>query len=160
MLVRLTRNQRMKVGWIVALFYLLCVMAPTLSYALPGQHVVPCMSMGALMTDSMRMHDEAVQPIHAHLDGQAHGHSAPHAMAMSGDDQSSMASAMDDDEAPGKTGPHSSGSQCCATMCVTAMPASLVDLATPPMPRVVQISTSYRATADNAPAVQYRPPIA
>ena len=160
MLVRLTRNQRLKAGWIVALFYMLCVMAPALSYALPGEHAVPCMSMGGLMTDSMRMHDEVVQPIHAHPDGQAHDHSAPHAMAMSDDDQSLMASAMEDDEAPGKTGAHSSGSQCCATMCVTAMPASLVDLETPPMPPVIRISRSYRAAADNAPAVHYRPPIA
>jgi hypothetical protein len=150
----------MKAGWIVALVYLLCVIAPTLSYALPGNHAVPCMSMGGLMSGPMQMHDEAVQPMHAHLDGQMHDHSLPHAIAISDDDQSSMASAMDGDEAPSKTSPHTSSGQCCAMMCVTAMPASLVDFGMPPMPTVVRIATSYLAVADNAPAVHYRPPIA
>jgi hypothetical protein len=161
MLVRLTRNRRMKAGWIVALVYLLCVMAPALSYALPGEHAVPCMSMGGLTSGAMQMHDEAVQPMHAHLDGQMHDHSPAHAMAMSDDEPSSMVSSfMESDEVPAHKGPHSTGGQCCAQMCVSAMPASLYDIAMPPMPTVVRIVTAYRAAADNAPAVHYRPPIA
>lgn len=47
MLVRLTRDQRKKAGWIVALVYLLCIMAPTLSYAMPGKQAVSdCMTCG------------------------------------------------------------------------------------------------------------------
>jgi hypothetical protein len=135
----------MKAGWIVALVYLLCVMAPTLSYALPGEFAVPCMSMGGLMSDSMQMHD----------------HSPAHAMAMSDDhERSSMSAAMDGEEAPSNKGPHTTSGQCCALMCVSAMPAPLFDFAMPPVPTVVRIATGYRAAADNAPAVQYRPPIA
>jgi hypothetical protein len=159
-LVRLTRNRRIKAGWIVALFYLLCVMAPTFSYAMPGEHAVPCMSMGGLMTDSLRMHREAVEPIHAHLDGQMHDHSPAHAMAMADDEHSSVSSATDDEEAPSRNHPHANSGQCCATMCVFAMPAPLIDFALPSMPAAVRIVASYRATADNAPAVHYRPPIA
>jgi hypothetical protein len=149
----------MKAGWIVALVYLLCVMAPALSYALPGDHAVPCMSMGGLMSGAMPMHDEAVQPVHAHLDGQMHDHSA-HAMAMSDHESSTMSSAMDGDEAPAHKGPHTTGGKCCASMCVSAMPASLYDIAMPRLPTEVRIVTTYRAAADNAPAVHYRPPIA
>ncbi|WP_445490916.1 hypothetical protein [Rhodopseudomonas sp. RCAM05734] len=159
MLVKLTRNRRMKVGWIVALVYLLCVMAPALSYALPGDHAVPCMSMGSLMSGAIPMHDEAAQPMHARLDGQVHDHSA-HAMAMSGDEPSTMSSAMDDDEAPAQKGPHATGGKCCALMCVSAMPASLYDIAMPPLSTEVRIVATYRAAADNAPAMHYRPPIA
>lgn len=151
----------MKAGWIVALVYLLCVMAPTLSYALPGEHVVPCMTMEGVMSGSMHMRDKAVQPMHAHLDGQMHDHSPAHAMAVSDhDEQSSMSAAMSGDEAPSKKGPHTTSGQCCALMCVSAMPAPLFDFAMPSMPTVVRIVTSYRAAADNAPAVHYRPPIA
>lgn len=150
----------MKAAWIAALVYLLCVMAPALSYALPGEHAIPCMSMGGLMSGAMQMHDEAVQPMHAHLDGHMHDHSPPHAMAMSDDEASAMPSSMDSDEAPARKGGHATGSQCCAQMCVSAMPASLYDIVMPPMPTVVRIVTTYRAVADNAPAVHYRPPIA
>ncbi|KZD21203.1 hypothetical protein [Tardiphaga robiniae] len=152
----------MKAGWIVALVYLLCIMAPTLSYALPGEHaVVPCMTMEGVVSGSMHMHDEAVQPMHAHIDGQMDGHSSAHSMAMFDDDeQSSMSAAMDGDKAPSKNGPHTTSGQCCALMCVSAMPAPLFDIAMPSMPTVVRIVTSYRAVADNAPAEHYRPPIA
>lgn len=112
------------------------------------------------MSGPMQMHDEALQPLHTHLDGQMHDHSPVDAMAMTDDEQSPGATAMDSDEAPSKTSPHSTSGQCCATMCVTAMPASLIDFAMPPMPALVRIATSYRAMADNAPAVRYRPPIA
>lgn len=159
MLVSLTRNRRTKAGWIVALVYLLCVMAPGLSYALPGEHAVPCMSMGGLMAGTLQMHAEPVQPMHAHPGGQTHDHSSAHAMAMSDGEPSSMASDMDGDEAPAHKGAHVSGGQCCAQMCVSAMPASLCDIAMPPMPGVVRVVTTYRAAADNAPAVRYRPPI-
>ena len=160
MLVRLTRNRRTKAGWFVALIYLLCIMAPTLSYALPGERtVVPCMSMESAMPSSMHMHGQDVQPIHAYIGDHIHDHSA-HAMAMADDvDQSLMAAAIASDETPSKKGAHSTGGQCCAQMCVSAMPASLVDFARPAIPTLVRIAVIYRAVADNAPAVHYRPPI-
>ena len=164
MLVRLTRNRRTKAGWFVALIYLLCIMAPTLSYALPGERiVVPCISMESAMPSSMHMDGQDVRPMHAHLGEQIHDHSA-HFMAMAGDvDQSLMAAAtgadMAGDEAPSKKGAHSTGGQCCAQMCVSAMPASLVDFALPTIPTLVRIAVIYRTVADNAPAVHYRPPI-
>lgn len=150
----------MKAGWLVALVYLLCIMAPALSYALPGDHAVPCMSMGGLMSGAMPMHDAAVQQMHAHPGGQMHDHLPTQAMAMSDDEPSAMPSSIDTDEAPAHKGAHSTSGQCCAQMCVSAMPASLVDIAMPPMPTVVRIVTTYRAVANNAPAVHYRPPIA
>lgn len=161
MLVRLTRKRRLKAGWLVALVYMLCILAPTLSYALPGEHApAHCLTMEG-MSGSMHMHDEAVQPMHAHLDGQQHDHASAQPASMSdAADMMTMSDDMDGDGMPAKKAPHTTSGQCCALMCVTAMPASLVDFAMPPMPTLVRIATSYRATADNAPAVQYRPPIA
>jgi hypothetical protein len=38
MLSRLSKTARLKAGFFVALAYLFCVLAPTISYALPGEH--------------------------------------------------------------------------------------------------------------------------
>jgi hypothetical protein len=40
--------KRLRAGWIVALVYLLCVLAPTLAFALPGSRAVtPCLTEAA-----------------------------------------------------------------------------------------------------------------
>lgn len=47
MLIGLTKTQQLKAGWLVALAYLFCVLAPTLSFALPGGHATPyCLTLG------------------------------------------------------------------------------------------------------------------
>ncbi|WP_441277193.1 hypothetical protein AB7783_06925 [Tardiphaga sp. 172_B4_N1_3] len=152
----------MKAGWIVTLVYLLCILAPPLSYAMPGEHaVVPCMTMEGVMSGSMHMHDEVLQPVHAYLDGAAHEHSSAQPMAMSDqDDRMSMSGAMDDVDVPAKKGPHTTSGQCCALMCVSMMPAPLFEVSAPAVPSVVRIAASYRVAADNAPPEHYRPPIA
>src|SRR3977135_495532 len=44
MLIRLSKLKRLRAGWLLALVYLLCVLAPTLSFALPGsQAAAPCL---------------------------------------------------------------------------------------------------------------------
>lgn len=161
MLVRLNRNQRIKAGWLVAFVYLLCILTPAISYASAGdQAVVPCMTLEGAMFGSMHMHDEGVQPTLTHIDGQIHDHSLTHPIAVSGDDdQSSMSAAMAGEEDPSKSGPHTTSGQCCAQMSVSGLLAPLFDIAMPPLPTAVRIETSYRAVADNAPAVHYRPPI-
>lgn len=162
MFVRLTSNQRKKAGWLVALVYLLCIVVPAISHALPGEHaLVTCPIMASDVSGSPHVHEEVPGPMHTHLGGQKHDHSSAGAMAMSHDEnRSSMSGATAEDVAPSKKDTHSTGRQCCATMCVSAIPAALFDFAMPPMPTLVRIATSYRATADNAPAVRYRPPIA
>lgn len=158
MLVRLTRNRRKKAGWLVALVYLLCIMAPTLSYAVPGERaVVHCMPMDGV--SSTHMHDDTMRPMP--LVGQAEVSSA--SMALSGDDTMASMSAviLDDGEdgAAPRKGPHTGG-PCCALMCVSVMPTLLLDIAAPSVPTVIRIVSEYRAAADNAPDVHYRPPIA
>ena len=66
--------------------------------------------------------------------------------------------ALNDGSAPAKA-PHSSDGQCCGLMCVTALPATLVDVAKPSVPKAVREAESYRKLTDNAPPQRYRPPI-
>lgn len=149
MFVRLTTKQRRKAGWIAALVYVLCILAPTLSYAWPGHHaVVDCMTIEGVAAGTVHMHSTG-EPVHHHAS----------AAAMDDGDVSSAMLDTSSDEAPTKKSPHMSG-QCCALMCLTVLPAPIVEVAAPSVPTVIRVATSYSAPADNAPAVHYRPPIA
>jgi hypothetical protein len=44
-------------------------------------------------------------------------------------------------------------------MCVSALPATLIDIVTPSVPMAVCEAEGYRKVTDNAPSRLYRPPI-
>jgi len=143
-------------GWIVALAYLLCVLAPTVSYALPGEHALaPCLTDESHVPGMVHVHADGPTR-HVHQDGRVHEHSA--VRANSDGDHRSMSMTLDSRSVPEKV-PHSSDGQCCGLMCVTALPASLVDIVTPSAPTAACEAESYRKVTDNAPARLYRPPI-
>jgi hypothetical protein len=157
MLVRLTRTKRLKAGWIVTLAYLLCVLAPTISYALPGEHsIAPCLADDDHVPGMVYVHDE-MPTKHVHKDGQIHEHSGAHSHATSDGDHRPVSMALNGKSAPVK-GPHSD-SQCCGLMCVSALPATLIDIVTPSAPMAVCEAERYREVTDNAPSRLYRPPI-
>jgi hypothetical protein len=157
MLVRLTRVQRLKAGWFLALVYLLCVLAPTISFALPGQHpVAPCLTGESHMTGMVHVSNSV--PVHMHGDGHAHDHSVAHSAAHADGDHASVAMALDGDPAPSKA-PHAPNGLCCGLMCVSALPATLTDIVTPSVPTVLRVTEGDRAVTDSAPDRLYRPPI-
>ena len=163
MLVRLTRAKRLKAGRFLALIYLLCLVAPTASFAF--SKVVPhCLTMAGLgisstqMHGSMQMHSGAGTE-HVHGDSAIHNHSSTHSVTKSGGDNVMSEVVVKETSAPAKAPHKSSDSQCCGLMCLTAMPATLVDIVTPPALTVTCVSESLRDVADNAPVRHYRPPI-
>src|ERR1700730_1967517 len=87
MLVRLSRTKRLRAGWLISLIYLLCVLAPTVSFAWPGSRAVsPCLTEAAHLSGVVHMHTDAgIEQIR--IDGHAHAHSSGHAQATSGGDQ-------------------------------------------------------------------------
>jgi hypothetical protein len=153
MLTRLTRLKRLRAGWFVALIYLLCVLAPTLSFALPGSRAVtPCLTEAA----AVHMHTGApVQRVRN--DGHVHDHANVHSHANPGNDHP-ISTALNDQSAPEKA-PHSSGGQCCGLMCVTALPATLIDIVKPSAPTALCEVEGYRKVTDNGLSRHYRPPI-
>ena len=154
MLVRLTRTRRLRAGWLIALAYLLCVLAPTISYALPGLH-----SPARCLTDENHVHGMVhvhSEPQHVHADGHTHDHDAAQGLAAGDDDSMSMTS--DSVSVPEKA-KHSSDGQCCGLMCVIAIPASVGDIVKPAAPTAICEAEGYRNVADNAPSRLYRPPI-
>lgn len=151
MLVRLTRTKRLRAGWLVALVYLLCVLGPTISFALPGSHALAhCFSESTLVPGMAHTHAE-VSNAHVNRDG-VHDHSNGHARFDRDHDAVSTAN-------PVPQAPHSSDGQCCGLTCVSALPAALIDVVTPSAPLVPCEVESYREVTDNAPSRLYRPPI-
>lgn len=154
MLVRLTRTRRLRAGWLIALAYLLCVLAPTISYALPGAH-----APARWLTD--KNHVPGMVHVHSgtqhvHDDGHTHDHAA--AQVVTAGDDDSMAMTSGSKSLPEKAR-HSSDGQCCGLMCVTAIPATVVELAKPCALTALCEVEGYRNVADNAPPRLYRPPI-
>lgn len=157
MLVRLTRTQRQRAGWLIALVYLLCVLAPTLSFALPGSQANPyCLTGENNVPGMVHVHHEGMT--HVHRDGHAHHHSG----VQVGPDASAAhvvkVAALKSDASPAKA-PHAMDGKCCGLMCVTAIAAPLLAMVQPSVPKAVRVSDSYRKLTDNVPAVRYRPPI-
>jgi hypothetical protein len=148
----------MKAGWIVALVYLLCVLAPTISYALPGEHsVAPCLTDDGHISGMVHMYSDAPAQ-HVHADGHVHDHSAAHQTAKSDGDHPSMKVALNGKAVPEKA-PHASGGQCCGLICISALPATLIDIVTPSAPTALCKVEGYRKATDNTPSRHYRPPI-
>lgn len=154
MFVRLTRAKRLRAGWLIALAYLLCVLAPTISYALPGVHAPAlCLTDENHVPGMVHVHSE---PQHVHSDGHAHDHAATQVNSAGRDHSMSVES--DSKSAPGKAS-HTSSGQCCGLMCVTAIPAKVADIVKPSAPTARCEVEGYRNVADNAPPRLYRPPI-
>ena len=158
MLTSLTRLKRLRAGWVVSLLYLLCVLAPTISFALPGSNAAaPCLTDASHVPGMVHVHTEASTQ-HIHKDGHAHDHAAMHSHAKSDGDQRSVSIALNGKSVPAKA-PHSSDGQCCGLMCVTALPATLIDIVKPSAPTALCQVEGYRKVTDNAPPRLYRPPI-
>ena len=158
MIIGLTRTRRVGAGWFVALIYLLCVVAPTLSFALPGSRAVtPCLTEAAHGPGVVPVRNEMPTP-HIHGDGHVHDHANVHLHASSDDLDRSMSMALNAKSVPEKA-PHSSDGQCCGLTCITALPATLIDIVKPSAPTALCEIEGARKVTDNAPPRLYRPPI-
>lgn len=158
MLVGLTRTRRLRAGWLVALAYLFCVLAPTISFALPGSHAVAyCLEDDDDVPGVVHVHNEGIVQ-HVHENGHAHDHSGVKSHAHAAAEHHATSVALNDDSDPAKA-PHSPDDKCCGLMCVTALPVTLVNVAKPSTPKALCEAERYRKLTDNAPPQRYRPPI-
>lgn len=142
--------------------YLLCVTVPSASFAFAK--IVPhCLTVdglglsSALMHSSMQIHGGAGTE-HVHGDSAMPDHSGMHALAKADADNDVTHHAVADTSAPAHV-PHKSSAQCCGLMCLTALPATLVDIVTPLAVTVIGAAEVRRDFTDNAPVRHYRPPI-
>jgi hypothetical protein len=145
MLLRLTRSMRREAGWLIALAYLFCVLAPAAALAW-GHGPAPCLGdevpPSATVSLQHQPHAHAGSPVHDHAGAQVH-HAATQDLP-----------AKHHHDGKGTPGP------CCAMMCVTALPANLPDIATPVQPISACAPEIAVIMHSEAPPLLYRPPIA
>jgi hypothetical protein len=162
MFVRLSKAKRLKAGWLLALLYMLCVVAPGISFALPGgSRTAACLSEEGNVPGAVHVQKsaEASAPQTENAD-QVHEHPAAHAYFGPSGGHKDMAYVADDAPAPANEPHKTSGAQCCGASCLSALPATIVDIVKPSAPASIRGSETYRNAADNAPPQLYRPPIA
>jgi hypothetical protein len=158
MFVRLTKAGRLRAGLLVALVYVLCVLAPTLSFALPGSHAVsPCLTDTDHVPGVLHIHAKVPPAQHLHADKSMHDHAMAHSHASDG--VASIKAPGPGEQKPSK-GAHSSDGECCGLLCVSALPASLVEIVPPSVPTASHEVEGYIEVADKGPSRLYRPPIA
>ena len=138
---------RIKVGQIIALAYVFCVLAPAASLAW-GSGPAPCFDE-ALLADLVPVHHQ-MQAGHKH-DGASHDHAGPHAHHHTA---AQDAPASHHHDGKGSAGP------CCAMMCVSALPADLPVVAKPVQPISACAPEIVVSLHSTAPPRLYRPPIA
>ena len=144
-------------GWCIALAYLLCVLAPTLSFALSDSSIsAPCIiedhspGMPGHVQDhpAHEGHDAGTKHDHA-----MHGHSHNGSVAETG--AVVKADAALPIKAPNKT----DEPRCCGLITMSAIPAADIILVKPTAMASLCTPEDYRAVSDNTPPGLYRPPI-
>jgi len=137
MLVRLNKSGRWYAAAALAALYLLCIVAPAAAFAF-GDGTTPahCLTLDANEHPAAHVHKPfSGKTVHVHADGSTHEHSK----------------APDD---AGKTG----SSTCCGLACLSALPASFVDLQTLARPATEHASVGQHGMTGSAPECLYRPP--
>jgi hypothetical protein len=147
MLLQLTRAMRIKVGRIIALAYLFCVLAPAAALAW-GSGPAPCLNETSL-ADLVPAHHQ-MPGVHLH-GGVSHDHAEAHAHHHA---------AAQDAPAPHRHGDKGTAGPCCAMMCVSALPADLPTVAKPAAPVSACAPDIVASLHSTAPPLHYRPPIA
>jgi hypothetical protein len=148
----LSRSKRIAVGHIIALAYLLCVLAPGAALAF-GSASAPCLDELFAVRVVDAASDAPSHGPHMHAHGSGHDHGSTH---LRHDAQAGVAGGHHGHDHHGKDAP----GPCCALMCLSAMPAALLSLATPDLPALACAGETDRSLHGEAPALLYRPPIA
>ena len=143
MLARLNKPQRLRAGWCIALAYLFCVLAPSVSFAFAdGSRSAPCIiedhGPGMHMHGLADRHVDDANAVHDHSHGATvHEHGA----------------------VPAKGPQKTADTRCCGLISLSAIPLGETGLAKPTALVSLCDSESTRDIADNAPPRLYRPPI-
>ena len=159
MLTRLTRATRLRAGKLLALIYMLCVLAPSLAFAFSdGSHAAPCLTEDEHAMGIVHVHDNADRTAgHVHADGHVHDHSSSAQTMGDHEGQGGPAKSVSDSDTAAdhhKT----SGGQCCGMVCVSALPATVAELTGPSRLTSRCEPARYPGIADNLPHTLYRPP--
>lgn len=144
MLVRLTRAVRSRGAGILAVLYLICVLAPAAAFAFgDGSQIADCLTETSL---SAHMHGKSADSLpHSHAGGVPHVHAE--------------GTPADHSHHDGDDGV--AHSKCCGLFCLSSLPAAgLVDIAPSARPTSEAIFPPEEKIAGSGPSRLYKPPIA
>jgi hypothetical protein len=145
----------MRAGRLLALVYLLCVMAPSLAFAIAdGSLAAPCLVENEHGMGIVHVHHET-GTAHVHADGHSHHHAD---VGSGSAEHQEIQTAPDDDSAPADHRHKSADGSCCGMVCVSALPAAVLDLSKPSASASRCAVEAYRRMADDPLPTPYRPP--
>jgi len=146
---------RSKAGKLLALLYLLCVLAPSLGFEFStGSRAASCLVEDEHGKGIAHVHDEVDHAAtYVRAGHRAQDHSASFQTAS--DDGSGERSVNVVDEPERQKSSHG---QCCGMLCVNALTVEVAELTKPPTLTSRCELAIFRQIADNAPAALYRPP--
>jgi hypothetical protein len=161
MLVRLSGATRLRAGWLLALAYLLCLLAPATAFAFgDGRIAAHCLFDDLPIGGPLQARDVNLGVVHQHLTQAVHEHAAPHDHAAHHAQATELAVIKTNQPSPAHGDHHATpGAQCCGILCISALPAVIAEVVTPHPPVTFCAAESSRDLADNPPPRHYRPPI-
>lgn len=157
-LARLSSGGRCRAGWILALVYLLCMLAPTFAFAFGGARLSDhCLFDDHPVAMATHQPDAASGKTDVHSSGPEHvtnhgGSVHHHDNSMQMADKATPASPHNDQHAPIEQ-------QCCGVLCIAALPATISEVATLPAPHAFLVPEAEDHLVEISPALLYRPPI-
>ncbi len=157
MLNSLSGAKRSLVGRLVALAYLVCVLAPSSALAIgDGRLSEHCLfDDGLLAAFAYQGANATAAHASAHHDHLSHSAGPMHVHHHDG----SMAGKPVSPE-PSRHGHQAIDLQCCGMLCVAALPASISDVVIPCPTLAFALRETGGHFAGNLPSLHYRPPIA
>ena len=136
MLIRLTRAMRVKWARFLAALFLICVLAPSASFAFgDGSRAAHCLTD---TTVAAHVHKKSDAPAHAHDHGTVVDHQ---------------------DSGDTKDGTAAADQQCCGLFCSSSLPSTIADVDAPDLPTSPAIIMIAQGIKASEPGCLYRPPI-
>ena len=147
---------RLMAGRLLSAIYLLCVLAPTLSFAFAdGARAAPCLTEDEHGLGIVHVHEHVQLAQHLHDDGRAYDHAVT---AAGFEPDAGLLWSEADPEVPAGNHHKSAPGQCCGMVCVSALSATITEIAQPAVPPARCVSVNYRDVVKNTPHQLYRPP--
>lgn len=155
MMKRLTSGMRWRAAWLLSLVYLLATLAPAAANAFAASpmtlsHHSGMQAMAAHHQQMSVYADAHAEKAGHHHHGQAeahdHGVASEHGLA-----------SEHDHAAPAKG--DAKDLQCCGLACVSALPANVLSMQAPDVPKSEPLALNVSEVESRAPARLYRPPI-
>lgn len=148
---------RVKAAWLLAVFYVVCIVSPALSFAFGAERNASCVVEENHLSGGAYIDLARADSVH-HV-RTAHQSSPQANLEIRSASFDTVGEASEVIPGSDDTRKHR-GSQCCGLSCVSALPAALAEVGQPAVPPMKRSAAVMRVLADKAPKPLHRPPIA